>query len=253
MLSSTAADEPEEDQAMPGGRLTHEDRQQIASGLAHGLGYAEIARRLGRPTSTVSREVLRNGGPNRYQPQRAQRATEQRARRRKRPAAPAATGNGDTATREYLDQLGALITRTGIPRTAANVMTALYAVDTAGLTAAELAQRLHVSPATISSAVRLLETQGLIRRERDGARRRERYVIDDDAWVRATLASAQQIRDLAEAARQGIAVFGATTAAGSRLHTMSEFLEFVGHDMVASAERWREIFDRTGRTKAGSQ
>jgi hypothetical protein len=34
---------------------------------------------------------------------------------------------------------------------------------------------------------------------------------------------------------------------------MSEFLEFVGHDMVASAERWRKIFDRTGRTKAGSQ
>ncbi|MGO4428265.1 MarR family transcriptional regulator, partial [Streptomyces sp. MCAF7] len=28
---------------MPGGRLTHGDRQDIASGLAEGLGYAEIA------------------------------------------------------------------------------------------------------------------------------------------------------------------------------------------------------------------
>ena len=42
---------------MPGGRLTQEDRRHIAAGLAEGLGYAEIARRLGRPTSTVSREV----------------------------------------------------------------------------------------------------------------------------------------------------------------------------------------------------
>lgn len=234
---------------MPGGRLTHEDRRQIADGLACGLGYAEIARRLDRPTSTVSREVIRNGGPYRYHSRRAQRATEQRARRRKRPAASAPVTDSDTVTREYLDELGALITRTGIPRTAANVMTALYVGDTAGLTAADLAQRLHVSPATISSAVGLLETQGLIRRERNGSGRRDRYIIDEDAWVQATLASAQQIQDLARAARRGISVFGAANPAGSRLHTMSEFLEFVGHDMVASAERWREVFGRTGPTQ----
>ena len=34
---------------MPGGRLTHQDRERIGSGLAQGLGYAEIARQLGRP------------------------------------------------------------------------------------------------------------------------------------------------------------------------------------------------------------
>ncbi|NKY58584.1 helix-turn-helix domain-containing protein [Nocardia flavorosea] len=223
-------------------RLTAADRQEIAEGLARGIGYAEIARRLARPTSTVSREVLRNGGPNRYQPQRAQRATEQRARRHKRPAEPAATGGpDDIATREYLDRLSALITQTGLPRTAAKVMATLYADNAPGLTAADLAQRLQVSPATVSAAVVLLETQGLIRRERNASGRRDRYLIDDDAWVRATLASARQVHLLAEAAHQGIAVFGAATPAGSRLGTMSEFLTFVGHDMVASAERWRQL------------
>jgi len=39
---------------MPGGRLTQHDRQQIALGLADSLPYAEIARRLDRPTSTIS-------------------------------------------------------------------------------------------------------------------------------------------------------------------------------------------------------
>ncbi len=228
---------------MPGGRLNHADRRQIADGLAHGLGYAEIARRLDRPTSTVSREVLRNGGPNRYQPHRAQRATEHRARRRKKPAALTMIDDSDSEAREYLDQLGTLITRTGIPRTAANVMTTLFADDSAGLTAADLAQRLRVSPATISAAVRLLEAQGLIRRERKASGRRDRYVIGDDAWVRATLASAQQVRSLAAAAHQGVAVFGPTSQAGSRLRMMSEFLEFVGHDMVASAQRWQQLFE----------
>lgn len=66
---------------MPGGRLTQQDRQRIAAGLTDGLSYAEIARRLDRPTSTISREIGRNGGPSGYQPQQAHRATAQRARR----------------------------------------------------------------------------------------------------------------------------------------------------------------------------
>ena len=69
---------------MPGGRLTQQDRQQIALGLADGLAYAEIARRLDRPTSTVTREVMRNGGPTAYRADLAHRATERRAHRRRR-------------------------------------------------------------------------------------------------------------------------------------------------------------------------
>ncbi|WP_219472016.1 helix-turn-helix domain-containing protein, partial [Nonomuraea rhizosphaerae] len=70
---------------MPGGRLSHDDRREISAGLAEGLGYAEIARRLGRPTSTISREVSRNGGAGGYRADQAHRATEGRARR-SRPA-----------------------------------------------------------------------------------------------------------------------------------------------------------------------
>lgn len=68
---------------MPGGRLTQKDRQQIALGLADGLAYAEIARGLERPTSTITREVMRNGGPTGYRADLAHRATERRAHRRK--------------------------------------------------------------------------------------------------------------------------------------------------------------------------
>lgn len=73
---------------MPGGRLTQSERQQIALGLADSLPYAEIARRLDRPTSTITREVMRNGGPTAYRADLAHRATEHRAHRRK----PAASG-----------------------------------------------------------------------------------------------------------------------------------------------------------------
>jgi IS30 family transposase len=85
---------------MPGVRLTDEDRERVASGLGEGLGYAEIARQLGRPTSTVSREVARNGGPHGYRADHAQRATEWRARRGKpSPAAESPAGAASSLRR----------------------------------------------------------------------------------------------------------------------------------------------------------
>ncbi len=47
---------------MPGRRLSSVEREEISRGVAEGMAYAEIARALSRPTSTVSREVARNGG-----------------------------------------------------------------------------------------------------------------------------------------------------------------------------------------------
>src|SRR5690349_12799712 len=96
---------------MPGGRLSQSERRQIAAGLADDLPYAEIARRLDRPTSTVTREVMRNGGPAAYRAELAHRATERRAHRR-RPAAardaatvPAVPGRDAEALAEYEETL----------------------------------------------------------------------------------------------------------------------------------------------------
>lgn len=73
---------------MPGGRLTHEERREIAEGLREGLTYTDIAGRLDRPISTVTREVARNGGPAAYRADAAHRATAGRARRRNQVPAP---------------------------------------------------------------------------------------------------------------------------------------------------------------------
>jgi IS30 family transposase len=46
--------------------LTSREREQISRGLAVGQSIRGIARTLGRPPSTISREVNRNGGRTRY-------------------------------------------------------------------------------------------------------------------------------------------------------------------------------------------
>lgn len=74
--------------------LSLAEREEIALGLAAKLPQAEIARRLGRSASTVSREITRNSaarGPRRYRAVAAQARAEERARRPK-PAKLAACG-----------------------------------------------------------------------------------------------------------------------------------------------------------------
>jgi transposase, IS30 family len=46
--------------------LTLADREEISRGLAELLEYKEIAVRIGRDPSVVSREVARHGGGDRY-------------------------------------------------------------------------------------------------------------------------------------------------------------------------------------------
>ncbi|MER5208983.1 helix-turn-helix domain-containing protein [Streptomyces sp. NPDC002825] len=231
---------------MPGGRLTQPERQQIALGLADGLAYAEIARRLERPTSTITREVMRNGGPTGYRADLAHRATEHRAHRRKpatpkgTAAAPQAHGRDAEEVRAFEETFTTVMTGSGMPKMMARVMASLTLADSGSLTAAELSERLQVSPASVSKAVAYLDGQGLIRRERDD-RRRERYTVDDDVWYQSMMASARAIAQIVETTRQGVTVLGSGTPAGNRLENVARFLDFVSESTARAAEQARAV------------
>ena len=64
-------------------RLSYEDREQIAYGLARRESLSVIARRLGRSTSTISREVKANGGRRIYRAFSAHNRAYRMARRPK--------------------------------------------------------------------------------------------------------------------------------------------------------------------------
>lgn len=224
---------------MPRGRLTQQDRRRIAAGLADGLSYAEIARRLGRPTSTISREVARNGGPAAYRPDQAHRATMQRARRTRRgtSAPPPAAGPGGAMEEEII----AIAVRTGLPGMTARVHIDLLLSEDGRRTAAELAQRLNVSPASVSAAVNYLVQHGYARRERDPRRRRDVYVVDDAAWYRSIMVSSRQTLESARAAMAMAETFGLDSPVGQRLAKGGLFLERISLDLMASADRWRGL------------
>ena len=72
---------------LDGGRgerwLSRQEREEISRGVRAGESLRQIAVRLGRSASTVSREVARNGGRRGYRGWRAEQAAWQRARRPK--------------------------------------------------------------------------------------------------------------------------------------------------------------------------
>ncbi|KUN00253.1 MarR family transcriptional regulator [Streptomyces yokosukanensis] len=239
---------------MPGGRLTQQERQQIAAGLADGLAYAEIARRLDRPTSTITREVMRNSSPTGYRADLAHRATQQRTHRRRQttPQGPQALaqphGRDAEIVRDYQETLTTVFITSGVPKMMARVLGCLYTTDEGSLTASELAQRLAVSPASISKAITFLESMDLVRRERD-ERRRERYVVDDDLWYQSMIRSARANDQFIETARQGVTVLGRNTPAGARLENAARFLDFVSEALIRAAEQGREVlYTRTPTT-----
>lgn len=219
---------------MPGGRLSHQDRLDIAAGLADGLGYAEIARQLQRPTSTVSREIARNGGAGGYRADHAHYATAARARRR-RPVSPL-TGRRTTDPRqEYVERFATMMVDGGLPRMASRVLALLYTSDSRTLTAADLVRELRVSPASISKAIGYLERVGMVHREPDPVRRLQHYVIAEDVWLKAWEVSARTNHNWAETAAEGVELVGRDTPAGERLTQMAQFFERLSEDMSGGA------------------
>ena len=67
----------------PARSLSAAEREEISRGVAAGDSCRVIAMRLGRASSTVSRELARNGGRHRYRAQRADLAADRRAARPK--------------------------------------------------------------------------------------------------------------------------------------------------------------------------
>ena len=65
------------------GHLSLDEREEISRGIAAGLSARAIAGRINRPSSTVSREIARNGGRDGYRAVVADSAAFQRARRPK--------------------------------------------------------------------------------------------------------------------------------------------------------------------------
>jgi DNA-binding transcriptional regulator GbsR (MarR family) len=143
--------------------------------------------------------------------------------------------------RNFVEQMARTLADWGLPRMAARVLFVMMSADEHALTAKELAQRLEVSPAAISGAVRYLIQINMVRREPVPGARRDRYRLVDDSWYEVTLAKMTLIKTLAAAAEQGVAAAGGPgTPAGARLAGMRDFYLFVQEALPGLLDQWEK-------------
>ena len=150
------------------------------------------------------------------------------------------TERDDQAVTRFVERFATTLEESGVPRMPARVFVTLLATDAGALTAAELAERLQVSPAAISGAVRYLIQVDLITRERDPGSRRDRYRVFDDAWYEATVRRERLLMRWEDSAREGAAALGPDTPAGARMVETVAFFQFLRREMAALQERWRQ-------------
>jgi len=155
-------------------------------------------------------------------------------------ATPARGERDETAVRHFVEHMAMTLADWGFPRMPARVLIALMSADEDALTAAELAERLDVSPAAISGAVRYLMHVGLVVRQPAPGSRRDRYRLPDDAWYEASLVKGRALKGVADVANDGVAALGGrATLSGERVAEMRDFLLFCQAEIDGLVERWR--------------
>ena len=143
------------------------------------------------------------------------------------------------AVERFVERFGSVLEEGGVPRMPARVFAALLATDAGRLTSAELAERLQISPAAVSGAVRYLIQVNLVGREREPGSRRDVYYLHNDVWYEAIVNREPLLTRWQRAIEDGVTAVGADTPAGLRLTETAEFFAFLQAEMPAMLARWR--------------
>ncbi|HET9499692.1 MAG TPA: MarR family transcriptional regulator [Marmoricola sp.] len=142
------------------------------------------------------------------------------------------------AVSQFVEDFGLALSQLGFPRMPARVFALAIATPEESLTARELAERLGVSPAAISGAVRYLAQLNLIRRSRTPGERVDRYGLGDEVWspvFEAEIAAYAPLRALCTRALDDDGLEG---SGRNRVAETRDFLDFMTTEMAGIMQRW---------------
>jgi DNA-binding transcriptional regulator GbsR (MarR family) len=154
----------------------------------------------------------------------------------------AASGPRDpVAVRSFIEGFTSLLTQAGFPRTPARIFVALLTSDSSRLTAAELAELLDTSPASVSGGVRYLIQVGLVTAEGEPGSRRQHYRMPTDVWDEIVRLRNRQFARWVTELREGVSALGADSPAGSRMAETVRYFDFLSAEMSGLLARWQEL------------
>ena len=139
---------------------------------------------------------------------------------------------------ETAEQAAGMLAAAGMPRMPARVMMALVGSPDAGYSAAELGERLGVSPAAVSGAVRYLQSLRMIQRLSRPGDRIARYDLMDDGWHSMVTANAPMYTKLAESIEAIADENGDAPLSVARALRVADFLRYLAERMPQLVVEW---------------
>lgn len=146
----------------------------------------------------------------------------------------------DAAVYRFIERFSSVLGEAGFPRMPARVFVALLTSDTGLLTAAEIAELLHASPAAVSGGVRYLIQVGLVSSEREPGSRRHRYRMPDNVWYEMIGIRDRMFSRWVRVLQDGIEILGPASPAGSRMTSTVRYFDFLQAEMHSLLARWQE-------------
>jgi DNA-binding transcriptional regulator GbsR (MarR family) len=145
----------------------------------------------------------------------------------------------NTATTRFIEKMGLAFEQLGSTRTAGR-MTGLLLVADRPLPLAEMAEKLQLSKASISTNARTMEQIGMIQRVSVPGDRRDYYEILPGTFENLLSRRVRAIGAFVQLTNEGLeAVESGNTTARKRLEEMKQFYEFFENELETSLVRWR--------------
>jgi DNA-binding transcriptional regulator GbsR (MarR family) len=147
-------------------------------------------------------------------------------------------GSAHAPELRFIERFALLMAEAGMARMPARVFAAVLADEDGRMTAGELAERLNVSPAAISGAVRALTQLHMLTRGREPGARRDHYEMVHDQWPEMFVYRSTVLKSWEDALAEGVELLGDGPAA-ERLDKTRAFFAFVRGELPGLMERWR--------------
>lgn len=152
--------------------------------------------------------------------------------------------------RDFVERLGLMMEAEGMPRIAGRIFGYLM-IHEGSYSLDELAERLRVSKASVSTNARQLERLGVLERVGVPGDRRDYYRMDEDAWERMLEVAQRRWEVLRAQLTATAAVLPDEMEAGRRRLIQAEQFHLLMIDgMDRMLERWRSR-ERVGAEREG--
>ncbi len=158
------------------------------------------------------------------------------------------SGRSDSEAMRFVEDVGLLLERDGMPRMAGRMIGWLLICDPPHQSTSDLAQTLHASKASISTMTRLLVQMGLVEQVGVPGQRRDHFRIKPGAWDEWMRTGMEEITLGRQLAERGLELLdGKPTEAKQRLKEAREVYAFFEEEYPALLDRWERARKKMAR------